>query len=96
MIAYEAAGDGEAVIKASCVATKFKRSEGWNFYRGFGAMPKPDKEIVVWETKLNPDDFRGYNPFNAINIIHDRVFIEYDKTDMTTYLNPAAHGVCGQ
>ncbi len=31
--------------------------------------------------------FRGYNPFCAVNILHDRLFIEYDKTDMTTYLN---------
>ena len=31
--------------------------------------------------------FRGYNPFCAVNIIHDRLFIEYAKTDMTTYLN---------
>lgn len=85
MIAYEAAGDGDVVIKASCVATEFRRSEGWNLY-GFGESVH-DKNAVVWETKLNPDDFRGYNPFNAVNILHDRLFIEYGKTDMTTYLN---------
>ena len=33
------------------------------------------------------DDYRGYNPFCAVNILHDRLFIEYDKTDMTPYLN---------
>ncbi|MBQ0000284.1 MAG: right-handed parallel beta-helix repeat-containing protein, partial [Clostridiales bacterium] len=26
-------------------------------------------------------------PFNAVNILHDRLFIEYEKTDMLTYLN---------
>jgi len=84
MIAYEAAGDGEVVIKASCVMKSYRRSGGWNLYRGRTAVVGTP---VVWETKLNPDEFRGYNPFNAVNILHDRLFIEYDKTDMTTYLN---------
>ena len=43
--------------------------------------------IKVWEIELDPEDFKGYNPFCAVNILHDRLFIEYDKTDMTTYLN---------
>lgn len=37
--------------------------------------------------RLNPELFKGYNPFCAVNILHDRLFIEYEKTDMTTYLN---------
>lgn len=41
----------------------------------------------IWETRLNPEEFKGYNPFCAVNILHDRLFIEYEKTDMTTYLN---------
>lgn len=41
----------------------------------------------IWRHDLDPDMFRGYNPFCAVNILHDRLFIEYDKTDMTTYLN---------
>ena len=45
------------------------------------------EEIRIWEYDLDPDMFRGYNPFCAVNILHDRLFIEYDKTDMTTYLN---------
>ena len=39
------------------------------------------------EYRLNPELFKGYNPFCAVNILHDRLFIEYEKTDMTTYLN---------
>ena len=41
----------------------------------------------MWAHELDPDMFRGYNPFCAVNILHDRLFIEYDKTDMTPYLN---------
>ena len=85
MISYEAAGDGEAIIKASIVATEFERSTDWNLmrFRGESVGENP----VIWQVKLNPDEFRGYNPFMAVNMLHDRLFIEYDKTDMTTYLN---------
>ena len=81
MIAYEAYGDGEVVVSASEEVTEFIPSEGW-------MLRMKDKEDVrIWEYDLDPDLFRGYNPFCAVNIIHDRLFIEYDKTDMTTYLN---------
>lgn len=45
------------------------------------------EKIRIWEYRLNPELFKGYNPFCAVNILHDRLFIEYEKTDMTTYLN---------
>ncbi len=86
LISYEAAGDGEAIIKASVVARDFAPSTEWNLYR-MGPAPAVEEQPRIWQTKLDPDEFRGYNPFCAINMIHDRLFIEYDKTDMTTYLN---------
>jgi len=85
MISYEAFGDGEVIISAAEKVTEFKASEGWMLLRGWGE-PQPEN-IRVWEYDLDPDVFRGYNPFCAVNILHDRLFIEYDKTDMTTYLN---------
>lgn len=85
MVCFEAFGDGDAIIKASVIATSFVPSTGWELTpQGAGIAPEG---VRIWETKLNPDDFRGYNPFCAVNILHDRLFIEYDKTDMTTYLN---------
>ena len=87
MISYEAFGDGDAVISASEEVKDFKPSEGWMLFRGFGAEPAPEGNPRIWEYDLDPDLFRGYNPFCAVNILHDRLFIEYDKTDMTTYLN---------
>ena len=81
MISYEAFGDGPVVVRASEEVTEFLLSEGW-MLRGFEA-----NHPVIWEYDLDPDLFRGYNPFCAVNILHDRLFIEYDKTDMTTYLN---------
>ncbi len=86
MISYEAAHGEKVIIKASVPATDWKPSTDWLLQRFGDNEPLPES-IKVWETKLNPEDFKGYNPFCAVNIIHDRVFIEYDKTDMTTYLN---------
>lgn len=81
MISYEACGDGDVIIRASEEVTAFIPSEGW-MLRG-----AESDDIRIWEHDLDPDMFRGYNPFCAVNIIHDRLFIEFDKTDMTTYLN---------
>ena len=85
MISYEAFGDGDVIVSAAEVVTEFRPSEGWMAVRAWGA-PQPE-DLRIWEYDLDPDVFRGYNPFCAVNMLHDRLFIEYDKTDMTTYLN---------
>lgn len=87
MISYEAYQNDEVIIKASVEVKEFKPSTGWRLTRGFIKNPPPTEHIKVWEIELNPEEFKGYNPFCAVNILHDRLFIEYDKTDMTTYLN---------
>ncbi len=86
MICYEAFEDGEVIIKASELVEKFEKSVGW---RKSPRIAKNENEdlVQIWQIKLDPDTFRGYNPFCAVNILHDRLFIEYEKTDMTTYLN---------
>ena len=86
MISYEAFGDGEVIIRASEEVKDFIPSEGWALRWGPGGGDEAE-EACIWEYDLDPDLFRGYNPFCAVNILHDRLFIEYDKTDMTTYLN---------
>ncbi len=86
MISYEAFGDGPVVIRASEEISDFIPSTGWQMQRSF-AGPTDVPGVKIWEHDLDPDMFRGYNPFCAVNILHDRLFIEYEKTDMTTYLN---------
>lgn len=86
MVCYEAAEGEEVIIKASVQVFDFKPSVGWRLGGGRDrrqAAPTGN----IWEVSLNPEDFKGYNPFCAVNILHDRLFIEYDKTDMTSYLN---------
>ncbi len=87
MISYEAFEGEEVVIKASVEAKAFRPSVGWRTTRGFGVNTVKTHGLKIWEIELDPEDFKGYNPFCAMNILHDRLFIEYDKTDMTTYLN---------
>jgi len=87
MISYEAYQGEEVIIKASVEVKDFKPSVVWRLFAGFREAPPSGTEIRVWEIELNPEDFKGYNPFCAVNILHDRLFIEYDKTDMTPYLN---------
>lgn len=86
MVCFQAYGDGEVIVKASEQVFHFTPSSGWRMQASF--EEKLDREnIHIWEYRLEPDLFRGYNPFCAVNILHDRLYIEYDKTDMSTYLN---------
>ncbi|MDR1000038.1 MAG: right-handed parallel beta-helix repeat-containing protein [Clostridiales bacterium] len=86
MISYEAFDKQPVYVKASVPVTCFTPSTDWGLTGMFDRSPPPPS-LKVWEIALNPEDFKGYNPFCAVNILHDRFFIEYDKTDMTTYLN---------
>ena len=85
LISYEAFGDGSVVIRASEQVRDFRPSAGWRL-RGWDDE-RDLSGVRVYAHELDPDMFRGYNPFCAVNILHDRLFIEYDKTDMTPYLN---------
>ncbi|MBN2385825.1 MAG: right-handed parallel beta-helix repeat-containing protein, partial [Anaerolineales bacterium] len=87
MISYEAYQGEKVIIKASVEVKDLKPSVGWRLFPGFRADAISSEGIRVWEIELNPEDFQGYNPFCAVNILHDRLFIEYGKTDMTPYLN---------
>lgn len=86
MVCYESFGDGEVIIKASEEVKYFTESKDWKRWDGFEDKTNAE-QVCIWEHRLEPDMFRGYNPFCAVNILHDRLFIEFDKTDMTTYLN---------
>ena len=84
MVCYEAIKKGTVVIKASEQVTDFEPTTDWQIS---GFMNPAPADASVWCHRLDPEMFKGYNPFCAVNIIHDRLFIEFDKTDMTPYLN---------
>lgn len=87
MISYEAYPGHQVIIKASVEVKDFKPSEGWSLRRGFRDQRTIPDGIRIWEIELDPEDFKGYNPFCAVNVLHDRLFLEYDKVDMTPFLN---------
>lgn len=81
MIAYEAAGDGEVVIKASEVIAEFCRSVDYSIGRDAdGTTP------VIWEHTLDRKLIQGYNPFALINCIHEKNWLVYARTEMEPYL----------
>lgn len=85
MICYEAVEKDQVIIKASEQVTDFAPSTDWRADNFGASQETADRKI--WEHRLDPEMFKGYNPFCAVNILHDRLFIEYEKTDMTPYLN---------
>lgn len=96
MIMYEAAEGEDVEIRGSVVVNEFRESKDWTrrptsentkkktlFY----TEDENRTAAKIWEIKLAPEDFKEYNPFALINMIHDRLFIEYGKTNMTSYIN---------
>jgi hypothetical protein len=94
MISYEAYQGEEVIIKASWRSRTSNRAWVGACFVVSEMRPLTRRRQSLGN-RPEPEDFKGYNPFCAVNILHDRLFIEYDKTDMTPYLN-AGHGVCGR
>lgn len=73
MVSFEAYGDDEVVIKASELVTDFNPSTGWRVQGNF--KDEIDREkIRIWEYRLNPELFKGYNPFCAEYITRQVIY----------------------
>ena len=81
MISYEAAGDGEVIIKATEAVTGFAPSDEFAI-----GEDKDGTEPAIWEHAIDPDMFRGYNPFGVINCIHEKNWLNYARTQMEPYM----------
>ena len=81
MIIYEAAGDGEVLIKASEEITEFSRS--LDYYIGYD---EDGTEPVIWQHEIDPAMVMGYNPFAVINCIHERNWLDYGATNMDPHM----------
>lgn len=80
-ISYEAAGDGDVIVKASEIVTDFARSEDYSIGKDADGT-----EPVIWEHTLDWKLFRDYNPFALINCIHEKNWLVYSRTEMEPYL----------
>jgi len=74
MICYEPFGDGEVIIAASVVAGPVEKSSGWSVCHTPG--------VRIWSTRLNVEQYRGYNPFCAVNMPHDREYVGFVPDNM--------------
>lgn len=83
MVSYEAAGDGEVVIKASEIVTEFVRSTDY-------LIGKDDDgtEPVIWQHSLDGEMFCGYNPFGVVNCIHEKEWLRYGRVEKQSSLTP--------
>ncbi|NLN46987.1 MAG: DUF1565 domain-containing protein [Clostridiaceae bacterium] len=88
MVSYEAAGDGEVVIKATEVATGFSRSTDFNLRFRSHDDNEEKEESVIWKHELDGDMFHGYNPFALINALHDKSWLHYSRTEKESNLAP--------
>lgn len=77
MIRYEAVGAGKVVVSGSVVAREITPSTGW---RRLGSA-------AIWTVRLDPDEFRGYNPFCINNMIHNREFLDLTRQNRVGFLN---------
>ncbi len=77
MISYEAAPGAKVVVKGSAIVKDWRPSEGWSF----GQLGGPNQDIRVWELRMDPALFKGYNPFGLVNVLHNRFWIDYGKTN---------------
>jgi hypothetical protein len=73
MVSYEAAGDGEVVIKATEVATGFSRSTEFRLgRRRYDDEEDEGEEPIIWEHAFAGEIFHGYNPCGGSNALHDK------------------------
>jgi len=61
MISYQAEPGAEVIIKGSDILTGWVPSTGWR-------KPEGASGINIWKVELDPNLFKGYNPFAIINL----------------------------
>jgi len=87
LISYEAAPGAKVIVKGSVVASKDKWAQS-NYSRG-RAISTPENPINVLQYNFEDIDFKGYNPFGMLNVMHDdRQFFPFSIHDQVrrTYL----------
>ncbi len=86
MISYEAAKGDSVVLCGSVLAPAelFEISKGWIFNENVLGQIN-DSSSLFWQINLNPDWFKGYNPFGMLNLPNDIEWLDYKKAKMKAY-----------
>jgi len=78
LISYEAAPGANVIVKGSVVADKGK----WEESHSYRPRTTPDNPVTTYQYDLEGIDFRGYNPFGMVNLMHDdRQFLRFEYPD---------------
>lgn len=78
LISYEAAPGAKVIVKGSVVASKEKWQKSSGYRAGRGRSP--EDQTVIYQYDLEEIDFKGYNPFGLVNLLHDdRSYFPWDN-----------------
>ena len=84
MISYEAAPGANVTVKGSRVV-----KAGWepstDYFLGPHGLPRP-ANVKVYQRRLDDLDFQGYNPFGAVNIMQNRVYLFPKPEELRAHL----------
>jgi hypothetical protein len=68
LISYEAAPGAKVIVKGSVLASK----EKWQKSSGYRSRTRAsENQPAIFQYNLEDIDFRGYNPFGMVNLMHD-------------------------
>ena len=75
LISYEAAPGANVIVKGSVLAAKDK----WQKSSGFRLRTRPSENPpTIFQYGLENIDFKGYNPFGMVNVLHNHEYLPWD------------------
>ncbi len=83
LISYEAAPGAKVIAKGSRLV-----KEGWAPSVSYKlALPPAERaKIKIYERRLEDLDFRGYNPFGMVSIMHNRIYLKPTPEELWRHL----------
>lgn len=82
MISYEAEPGARVIVSGSIVlnTVQWADGKGWNYTRDYSEEEKEmTAGIRIWQYDFDPDDFKGYNPFGMVNLLHERGAMDFEE-----------------
>jgi len=75
LISYEAAPGAKVIVKGSVLASRDK----WQKSTGYRLRARPaENPQAVFQYNLEDIDFKGYNPFGMVNVLHNHEYLPWD------------------
>jgi len=75
LISYEAAPGANVIVKGSVLASKDKWQKSTGYRLGTRSSENPP---AVFQYNMEDIDFKGYNPFGMVNVLHNHEYLPWD------------------